>query len=193
MAQCVYLGHVVDSGLVKPEPTKIQAVQQTPPPQTKSQVRTFLGLTGYMGRSFTIQTDHRSLEWLDRLKDNNARLTCWSLALQPYQYSLVHRPGKKNVNANALSHSMKQKDGHVTGQGGGSMMDCLLLWFIWFISIIYISLLMSSIGFSIFGYFCRLGYCVVHVFPLTLLLLYKVEQVHTFATKTVGSCVLYHH
>ena len=35
MAQCVYLGHVVGSQLVKPEPTKVQAVQQTPPPQTK--------------------------------------------------------------------------------------------------------------------------------------------------------------
>ena len=44
MAQFVYLGHVVVSGLVKPESTKIQAVQQTPPPQ---QVRAFLGLTGY--------------------------------------------------------------------------------------------------------------------------------------------------
>ena len=56
-----------------------------------------------LGRPFTIQTDHRSLEWLDRLKENNARLTHWSLALQPYQYSVVHRPGKKNANADALS------------------------------------------------------------------------------------------
>lgn len=50
MAQCVYLGHIVGSGLVKPEHTKIQAVQQTPPPQTKKQVRAFLGLTGYYRR-----------------------------------------------------------------------------------------------------------------------------------------------
>ena len=35
------------------------------------------------------------------------------------------------------------------------------------IIMIYISLLMTSIGFSIFGYFCRLGYCGVHVFPNT--------------------------
>ena len=224
MAQCVYLGHIVGSGLVKPEHTKIQAVQQTPPPQTKKQVRAFLGLTGYyrrfipdyasiaaplsdltrknapahvtwtavcehlfqqiktllctspvlqapdfdrpfvlqtdasdrgigavlsqyddsgvehpvayysrkflpreerystvekeclaiklgvhafrvylLGRPFTIQTDHQSLEWLDRLKENNARLTRWSLALQPYQYSVVYRSGKKNANADALS------------------------------------------------------------------------------------------
>ena len=31
--QCIYLGHVVGSGMVKPEPTKIEAVQ--PLPQVK--------------------------------------------------------------------------------------------------------------------------------------------------------------
>ena len=36
-----------------------------------------------LGSRFTIQTDHRSLEWLHRLKENNARLTRLSLALQP--------------------------------------------------------------------------------------------------------------
>ena len=28
-----------------------------------------------LGRRFVIQTDHRALEWLNRLKENNARLT----------------------------------------------------------------------------------------------------------------------
>ena len=37
-----------------------------------------------LGREFTIQTDHRALEWLNKLKENNARLTSWSLALQPF-------------------------------------------------------------------------------------------------------------
>jgi phospholipid-translocating ATPase len=31
-----------------------------------------------LGRFFTIQTDHRCLEWLDRMKGDNARLTRWS-------------------------------------------------------------------------------------------------------------------
>ena len=56
-----------------------------------------------LGRPFTIVTDHRSLEWLERLKDNNARLTRWSLALQPYNFIVQHRPGKDNGNADALS------------------------------------------------------------------------------------------
>lgn len=28
-----------------------------------------------LGTSFVIQTDHRALEWLDKLKENNSRLT----------------------------------------------------------------------------------------------------------------------
>ena len=40
-----------------------------------------------LGTSFTVVTDHRALEWLDRVKMDNSRLTRWSLALQPYQYT----------------------------------------------------------------------------------------------------------
>ena len=47
MAQCAYLGHIVGSGLVHPEPAKIQAVKDFPVPQTKKQVRVSLGLAGY--------------------------------------------------------------------------------------------------------------------------------------------------
>ena len=37
-----------------------------------------------MGGMFTIETDHRSLEWLNNLKDTNPPLTRWSLFLQGY-------------------------------------------------------------------------------------------------------------
>ena len=56
-----------------------------------------------LGRPSTIQTNHHSLQWLDRLKDNNSRLTCWSLALQPYQLQVKYRTGKANSNADGLS------------------------------------------------------------------------------------------
>ena len=226
MAQCTYLGHVVGSGAVCPDPAKTEAVKSFPLPHTKKQVRAFLGLTGYyrrfipnyssvavpltdltkkdapskviwsekcdhafrqlkellcnapllstpdfdrsfvlqtdasergvgavlsqcddegmehpvayfskkllpreerystvekeclairlgiqafkvylLGRQFEIQTDHRALVWLDRLKEHNARLTRWSLALQPYQFVVIHRPGQANGNADALSRS----------------------------------------------------------------------------------------
>ena len=222
--ECTYLGHVVGSGTVRPHPSKIESVQQFKIPETKQQVRAFLGLTGYyrrfipdyaaltvpltdltrkgapnevswnkkcedafeklkqllcsspilrspdfsrpfilqtdasdrgvgavlsqesedgeehpvgyfsrkllpreeryatvekeclaiklgvqafrvylLGRHFTIQTDHRSLQWLDRLKETNSRLTRWSLALQPYQFTVQHRAGTLNQNADAFS------------------------------------------------------------------------------------------
>ena len=224
MEHCVYLGHIVGGGIVRPEASKVETVKQFAVPETKKQVRAFLGLTGYyrkfipnyatvaasltdltrrsapnnvgwdddcdrafkklkellctspvlrnpdftqpfvlqtdasdrgvgavlsqkdgdgeehpvgyfskkllpreerystvekeclaiklaiqafrvylLGRKFTIQTDHRSLEWLHRLKENNARLTRWSLALQPYNFVVEHRAGIKNGNADALS------------------------------------------------------------------------------------------
>ena len=224
MKQCKYLGHIVGNGVVQPEPGKIDAVKSFAVPRTKTDVRAFLGLTGYyrrfipdyatialpltdltrkaapnlinwndqcneaftklkellcsspvlqspnftmlftlqtdasdrgvgavlsqkdesgldhpvsyysrkllpreqrystvekellaiklatsafrvylLGRHFQIVTDHRSLEWLDRLKETNSRLTRWSLALQSFDFSITHRPGKDNGNADALS------------------------------------------------------------------------------------------
>ena len=58
-----------------------------------------------MGRPFLIQTDHRSLEWLNRLKHTNARLTRWSLFLQGYSYEVKYRSGQSNGNADALSRA----------------------------------------------------------------------------------------
>ena len=50
MAECTYLGHIVGSGIVKPQPSKVLAVESFGTPKTKSQVRAFLGLTGYYRR-----------------------------------------------------------------------------------------------------------------------------------------------
>eukprot|EP00731_Ephydatia_muelleri_P034136 Em0048g12a len=47
---CSYLGFVVGGGLVKPEPSKVQAVLNFPTPTDKTGVRAFLGLTGYYRR-----------------------------------------------------------------------------------------------------------------------------------------------
>ena len=58
-----------------------------------------------LGRRFEIQTDHRALEWMDKLKENNARLTHWILALQPYSFTIKHRSGKTNGNADTLSRA----------------------------------------------------------------------------------------
>ena len=50
MLECTYLGHVVGNRVVQPKPSKVQAVMAFPIPSTKTQVRGFLGLTGYYRR-----------------------------------------------------------------------------------------------------------------------------------------------
>ena len=225
-AKCKYLGHIVGNGAVEPEPSKVKAVVEFPLPNTKTEMRAFLGLTGYyrrfipnyaslaagltdmtkktaptqvewttsthkafkelqhalcsspllrspdfsrpfilqtdasergvgavlsqrsdqgeehpiayfskklqpreekystiekeclaikvaphafrtylIGRQFTVETDHRSLIWLDKLKDSNSRLSRWSLSLQPYDFTVAHRSGADNGNADSLSQT----------------------------------------------------------------------------------------
>ena len=241
MAECVYLGHTVGRGVVRPEMSKVEAIQAFTQPTTKKQVRAFLGITGYyrkfipnystlaapltdltkknrptqvtwtpecdlafhelktylctspvlnspnfskqfivqtdasdrgvgavlsqyssdnqihpvayfskkllpreqrystiekeclavklgieafrfylMGRTFNVQTDHRALVWLDRLKDSNSRLSRWSLSLQQYHFTVTHRPGVNNGNADALSRCSQTS---LTGEGGRNVID----------------------------------------------------------------------
>ena len=61
--------------------------------------------TYLIGRHFTVETDHRSLVWMDKLKDSNFRLTRWSLSMQPFNFTVVHRAGQANGNADALSRA----------------------------------------------------------------------------------------
>lgn len=48
-----------------------------------------------LGKPFTIQSDHRCLEWLSWMKDTNSRLMRWSLALQPYQFHIIYQSGNE--------------------------------------------------------------------------------------------------
>ena len=75
-----------------------------------------------LGRPFIIETNHRALEWLDRVKENNGRLTRWSLSLQPYQFVVNYRLGAKNGNADSLSRLPKDND-KVAGEGGRSVVE----------------------------------------------------------------------
>ena len=245
---CTYLGHVVGSGVVRPEPSKVHAVLTFPIPATKTHVRAFLGLTGYyrrfipnyaslavpltdltkksapmqvqwndqcnqafedlknllcsspvlqspdfekpfiqtdasdrglgavlsqrddrgsdhpvayysrkllpreerystiekeclaikvsmchfrtylMGCQFTVETDHRALLWMDRLKDSNSRLTRWRLSLQPFDFTVTHRKGPNNGNADGLSRMPWGEDaatGLAAEEGGRDVKDCM--------------------------------------------------------------------
>ena len=55
-----------------------------------------------LGRPFTLMTDHAPLQWLSAQKMEG--LLCrWALALQEYTFTIVHRKGTLNGNADALS------------------------------------------------------------------------------------------
>lgn len=52
-------------------------------------------------RKFRLETDHRALAWLGQMRDNNARITRWFLAIQPFDF----------------------EPQEVSGEGGGNVTD----------------------------------------------------------------------
>ncbi|GFX88183.1 retrovirus-related Pol polyprotein from transposon 297 [Trichonephila clavipes] len=55
---------------------------------------------------YPIMTDHNPLVWLNRNVSSNPRLMRWALALQPYNFKIVHRSGRSHKNADSLSRSV---------------------------------------------------------------------------------------
>ena len=53
--------------------------------------------------TFTVFTDHKALQWIQNLKDPSSRLGRWVLRMQEFNFEIVHRDGKKNLNADAIS------------------------------------------------------------------------------------------
>ena len=55
------------------------------------------------GKKFIVYTDHNAVRWLMNIKEPTGRLARWALLLQQYDFEIVHRAGKSNGNADALS------------------------------------------------------------------------------------------
>ena len=55
------------------------------------------------GRHFTLITDHSALTWLFSSKKLCARLERWSIQLQTFDFSIIHRKGRIHSNVDALS------------------------------------------------------------------------------------------
>lgn len=60
---------------------------------------------------FKIITDHQALKYIFNEKENiGSRVARWAMALQQYDYTVVHRAGKVNENADALSRRHYDQD-----------------------------------------------------------------------------------
>ncbi|KAK9805131.1 hypothetical protein WJX72_001062 [[Myrmecia] bisecta] len=60
------------------------------------------------GTHFTLQTDHRGLQWLMNTRDLTGKLARWSLKLQEYDFTIEYRKGSKHGNADGVSHLIPQ-------------------------------------------------------------------------------------
>ena len=56
-----------------------------------------------LGSAFTVRTDHSSPTWLMGFKNIEGKLARWIEELSMYNMQIVHRAGKKHVNADGLS------------------------------------------------------------------------------------------
>ena len=65
----------------------------------------------YLGmQPFELITDHLALKWLQIAKMPLGRRARWIMELQQYDFTIKHRPGKQNANADALSRIVEEED-----------------------------------------------------------------------------------
>ena len=128
-----YLGHrVTEEGLL-PDPSLLAAIRDIPPPKTATEVRSFLGLAGYYRwyvKGFAaiaaplhaLPRKDAVFHWSEDCQNSfdqlKLRLTTspitafpdfsqefrWSAALEEYDFTVRHRPGKIQTHGDGLSH-----------------------------------------------------------------------------------------
>ena len=82
-----------------------------------------------LGRKFQVQTDHGALKFLHKMKNSNGRLTRWALAVQPFDFEILHRPGEKHQNADGLSRQaweiedMMESSNFIPKEGEGGVRE----------------------------------------------------------------------
>ena len=56
-----------------------------------------------MAMPFEVYTDHYALQWLKMMQTESALFHCWSTALEEYDFTVKHRPGKAQAHVDGLS------------------------------------------------------------------------------------------
>ena len=56
-----------------------------------------------MSMPFEVYMDDYALQWLKTMRTGSALLHCWSAALEEYDFSVKHRPGKSQTHVDGLS------------------------------------------------------------------------------------------
>ena len=56
-----------------------------------------------MAMQFEVFTDHYALQWLKTMRTGSALLHCWSAALEEYDFTVRHHPGKIQTHVDGLS------------------------------------------------------------------------------------------
>ena len=59
LEEMAFLGFLLQDGQIKPDPEKVISIKRLQPPHTRSELRAFLGLTGYY-REFVERYSHIS-------------------------------------------------------------------------------------------------------------------------------------
>lgn len=89
------LGHVIEDGVIKPDETKVIAIQQISRLATKTQVKSFLGLTGYYA-DFISHYQDKAYALTELLKRNKPDKVQWGeqeqRALDSLKEALVSKP-----------------------------------------------------------------------------------------------------
>ena len=95
------LGHVIGEEVIRPHPSKVTAIQEALPPNTKKQLRSFLGLVGFY-RKFIPNFSHIALPLTDLTRKFSPNKILWGesqeIAFRSLKSSLTKSPILKLPN-----------------------------------------------------------------------------------------------
>ena len=71
---------------------------------------------------------HSSLKYLEWMKDENGRLARWALSLPPYIFTVLHKPGVSDANADGLSRQSWSSENNVPCEQSAEQMPANDQW-----------------------------------------------------------------